>query len=90
MYGVIKGLSQVSLKGITLGTPTGQRDPSQKALLVDLSEHGHLTLVIILFPLLSEIEASSLGPSFLLNFLWSVGYIMGIVSCTSGLIPTDQ
>jgi hypothetical protein len=29
--------------------------------------------IIILLPLLSGIEASSLGPSFLLNFLQSLG-----------------
>jgi hypothetical protein len=33
-----------------------------------------------LFLLLSGIEASSLGPSFLSNFLGSVGYTMGILN----------
>jgi hypothetical protein len=32
-----------------------------------------------LFHLLSGIEASSLGPSFLFNFSGSVGYIVGIL-----------
>jgi hypothetical protein len=36
--------------------------------------------MIILFPLLSGIEVSTLGLSFLLSFLWSVTYIMGILS----------
>ena len=49
-----------------------------------LLSHPDLSLLlppmIILFPLLSEIEASLLGPSFLLWFLWSVSYIMGILN----------
>jgi len=35
--------------------------------------------MIIFFPLLSEIEASSLGPSCLLHFLLSVGCILGVL-----------
>ena len=35
--------------------------------------------LIVFFSFLSEIKASLLGPSFLLNFLWSKGYIMGIL-----------
>jgi hypothetical protein len=39
----------------------------------------HLPPVIILFPFLSRIEASSLGPYCLLHFLWSVCCILGIL-----------
>ena len=39
-----------------------------------------LSPMIILFPLLSEIEASTLWFSFFLSFIWSVSYIMGILS----------
>jgi hypothetical protein len=36
--------------------------------------------MIILFPHLSGTEASTLWPSFLLSFIWSVSYIVGILS----------
>ena len=39
-----------------------------------------LPSVIILFPLLSGIEASTLGPSFLLSFMWSVSYMTNILN----------
>jgi hypothetical protein len=35
--------------------------------------------MIILLPLLSGVEASTLWPSFLLSVIWSVGYILGIL-----------
>jgi hypothetical protein len=38
-----------------------------------------LPFMIILFPFLSKIEASSLGPFLLFNFIRSVEYIMGIL-----------
>ena len=39
----------------------------------------HLPLMTILFPLLSEIQASSLVPSFLFSYFGSVNYSMGIL-----------
>jgi hypothetical protein len=36
--------------------------------------------VIILFPLLSRIEASTLWSSFFMSFIWSVRCILGILS----------
>ena len=36
--------------------------------------------VVILFPLLSRTEASTLGPSFLLSFIWPVSCIMDILN----------
>jgi hypothetical protein len=36
--------------------------------------------VIILFHILSRIEVSTLGPSVLLSFIWSVSCVLGILN----------
>ena len=49
------------------------------SLLFLLGSSLPLIPMIILLPFLSQLQASSLGPLCLLNFLWSVGGILGIM-----------
>jgi hypothetical protein len=49
-----------------------------------------LTSMIILFPFLSEIEASTLWPSFLLSFVWYGLWVVYWVFWALGIISTYQ